>query len=76
MLRFARYLLLLLLILPNSILAYDYIDCGGIVDTDLVTDHIPTSDTIHGITVFVIHPEEADSRARQLSTTAGTDNRL
>jgi hypothetical protein len=50
-----------LLVIPNLVFAYNFGECGGMADTNLATSEIPTNDTIHGITVFVIHPEEADS---------------
>jgi hypothetical protein len=62
MFKYMRYAIaLFLLVIPNIAIAYDFYECGGIADTNLATYLIPTHDTIHGITVFIIHPEEADS---------------
>jgi len=42
-------------------MAYEWLTCGDETDTSLVTRDISMIDTLHGITMFVIHPEEADS---------------
>jgi len=61
MFKLAIYLWLAALFLMPGLSLADWIDCGGDEDTSLVAYVISPIDTIKGITIFAIYPEEVDS---------------
>jgi len=50
----------IIILFITPLFAYEWIECGGDEDTSLVTSISPI-DTIHGINIFAIYPEEIDS---------------